>query len=168
MIDPKDITGVKLDGIHSLGISLRAFRAESPNAKLVIFKSDVGAAYHQMPMHFLYQLLTIITVNNECRVDCCNNFGNRGSQKIWQSFMSLVMWILVFKRGLKHLKCYMDDNFSFSTDGNLTFYSPYNRWMPSEQVTILQLWDEIGLPHEDAKQISGAIIPLLCEIFVSN
>ena len=75
--------------------------------------------------------------------------------------MSLIMWILVFQQGLTHLKCYTDDIFSFSTDGNLAFYSPYNRWMPSEQVSILQLWDKIGLPHEDAKQISGPIIPCI-------
>ena len=75
--------------------------------------------------------------------------------------MSLVMWILVFKRGLKHLKCYTDDIFSFSTDGNLAFYFPYNGWMPSEKVAILQLWRKIGLPHKDAKQISGAIIPCI-------
>ena len=84
MINPKDIVGVKLDGIHSLRVSLRAFRANDPHANLVIFKSDIGAAYRQMPMHFLYQLLTVITVYNERRVDHCNNFGNRGSQKIWQ------------------------------------------------------------------------------------
>ena len=79
--DPKDITGIKLDGIHSLGVSLKAFRAENPKANLVIFKSDVGTTYHQMPMHFLYQLLTIITVDNEHRVDQCNNIGNCRSQK---------------------------------------------------------------------------------------
>ena len=124
MINPKDIAGVKLDGINSLGISLRTFRADNPNTKLFIFKSDVGAAYRQMPMHFLYQLFTIITVDNERRVDRCNNFGNRGSQKIWQSFMSLVMWILVFQRGLKHLKCYTDDIFSFLADGNLASIPP--------------------------------------------
>ena len=158
MIDPKDIVDVKLDGIHSLRISLRAFRANNPQTDLVIFKSDVGATYQQMPMHFLYQLLTVITVNNEPRVDHCNNFGNRGSQKIWQMFMSLVMWILVFKRGLTCLKCYTDDVFSFSPAGNLAFYAPYNCYMPSEQVMILQLWDEIGLLHENSKQISGPVI----------
>jgi len=114
MIDPKDIAGVKLDGINSLGFLLRSFRTDNPNSELVVFKSDVGAAYRQMPMHFLYQLLTIITVNSECRVDRCNNFGNRGVQKFWQSFMSLIMWILVFKRGLKHLKCYTENVYSFS------------------------------------------------------
>ena len=112
-------------------------------------------------MHFLYQLLTIITVNSKCRVDRCNNFGNHRSQKIWQSFMSLVMWILVFKRSLEHLKCYTDNVFSFSTAGNLTFYAPYNRWMPTEQASILLLWDEISLPHENSKQIAGPIIPCI-------
>ena len=41
MINPKDISGVKLNRIHSLGISLRAFRAKNPDTKLIIFKSDV-------------------------------------------------------------------------------------------------------------------------------
>src|SRR5882762_3136984 len=96
-----------------------------PDSELIIFKSDVSATYRQMPMHFLYQLLTIITVDNERCIDWCNNFGNRGAQKIWQSFMSLVMWILVFKCGLKYLKCYTDNVFSFSVAGNLNFYPPY-------------------------------------------
>ena len=75
--------------------------------------------------------------------------------------MSLIMWTLVFKWGLKHLKYYTDNIFSFSAAGNFAFYSPYNRWMPSEQVIILQLWDKINLPHEDTKQISGTIIPCI-------
>ena len=54
MINPKDIAGVKLDGIKSLGASLRSFRATNPHSELLIFKSDISAAYRQMPMHFLY------------------------------------------------------------------------------------------------------------------
>jgi hypothetical protein len=162
MIDPKDIAGVKLDGINSLGSSLRSFKAEDPNTKPVVFKSDVGATYQQMPMHFLYQLLTIITVNGEHHIDHCNNFGNHGAQKIWQYFMSLIMWILVFKCGLKHLKCYTDNVYYFSVAGNLAFYPPYQHWMPAEQASILGLWDEIWLLHEDVKQISGLVIPCIC------
>ena len=113
-------------------------------------------------MHPLYQIMMIITVNNEHHVDRCNNFGNRASQKIWQSFISLVMWILVFKCGLKRLKCYVDDKFSFSRVGDVAFYEPYNWNMPREQVEILHLWDEIGLPHDDLKQISGSVIPCIC------
>ena len=71
------------------------------------------------------------------------------------------MWILVFKRGLKHLKCYTNNVFLFSTTGNLTFYAPYHRWMPTEQASILLLWDEIRLPHKNSKQIAGPIIPCI-------
>ena len=91
MIYPKDIAGIKLNGIHPLGASLRSFRATHPASELIIFKSDVGTVYHQMPMHFLYQLLNFITIDNECPVDWYNNFRKCESQKIWQSFMSLVM-----------------------------------------------------------------------------
>src|ERR1700722_10148037 len=124
MIDSKEIAGVKLDGINSFGASLRSFKAKDPISELEVFKSDVATTYRQMLMHFLYQLLTIITVNNERQVDHCNNFGNRGAQKIWQSFMSLLMWILVFKCGLKNLKCYTDNAYSFSRVGDSTFYEP--------------------------------------------
>ena len=75
--------------------------------------------------------------------------------------MSLVLWIAVFKRNLHALKCYVDDNFSFSIFGDLELYPPYDAFLPSEQVRLLQLWDEITLPHEEEKQISGTCIPII-------
>jgi hypothetical protein len=33
--------------------------------------------------------------------------------------------------------------------------------LPSEQVSLLQLWDEIDLPHEEQKQINGTCIPII-------
>ena len=114
-----------------------------------------------MQMYPLFQILTIITVDNEHCVDRCNNFRNRGSQKIWQSFVSLVIWILVFEQGLDQLKCYVDDIFSFSKVGDMDFYWPYNQYMPINKVKVLQLWDEIRLPYKDAKQVSGPVIPCI-------
>jgi hypothetical protein len=49
----------------------------------------------------------------------------------------LVMWILIFKPGLKRLKCYINDKFSFSRVGDVAFYEPYNRNIPRKQVEIL-------------------------------
>ena len=47
MIKQDDIARVKLDGIHKLGESLHLFRHhQHPGESLVIFKSDVKAAYH--------------------------------------------------------------------------------------------------------------------------
>ena len=75
--------------------------------------------------------------------------------------MSLVLWIAVFKCHLHTLKCYVDDNFSFSITGDVELYAPYDAFLPSEQVQLLQLWDEISLPHEEGKQISGTCIPII-------
>ena len=33
--------------------------------------------------------------------------------------------------------------------------------LPSDQVTLLQLWDKICLPHEASKQICGSCIPII-------
>ena len=75
--------------------------------------------------------------------------------------MSLVLWIAVFKCHLHALKCYVDDNFSFSISGDIKLYATYDALLPSEQVHLLQSWDEISLPHEKEKQISGTCIPII-------
>ena len=163
MIDQDSISGVKLDGIKTLGDSIRAFCANQLNslAPLILCKSDVTAAYRQIPMHPLWQIKQAICINKQFSIDHCNNFGGCASQKIWWSFMSLVLWIAVFKCHLHALKCYVDDNFSFSISGDIKLYATYNALLPSEQVHLLQSWDEIGLPHEKEKQISGTCIPII-------
>ena len=112
-------------------------------------------------MHPLYQILQIITVDGQRYIDRCNNLSGHASQIIWQSFISLIVWILVFKRGLQALKCYVDDAFSVTQDGQISWYTLFQHSMPSNQVTILHLWDEIKLPHAEKKQISGPIVPIL-------
>ena len=163
MIDQDSISGVKLDGIKTLGDSIRAFRASQPNslAPLVLWKSDIAAAYQQIPMHPLWQIKQAICIDNQFCIDHCNDFGGCASQKIWWSFMSLVLWIAVFKCHLHALKCYVDNNFSFSISGDIKLYAPYDVFLTSEQVRLLQLWDEISLSHEEGKQISGTCIPII-------
>jgi hypothetical protein len=158
MISRDDITGVRLDGLHAFGASLLAFRKHNPSVPLIMWKADVKAAYRQMPMHPFWQILQVVSAFDERRVDRCNNFGGRASQKIWASFCSLVLWIAVFKRNLTSLKCYVDDNYSFAKEGDLSYYAPYKKFMPSDQVKLLLLWDEINLPHDEEKQVSGPII----------
>jgi hypothetical protein len=166
MIERQSIAGVRLDGIKTLGDSIRSYRVSHPDElasdqPFTLWKSDVAAAYRQMPMHPLWQIKQVVNIDGKFSIDRCNNFGGRGSQKIWWSFISLVLWIAVFKRGLEALKCYVDDTFSFSLSGDLEFYEKYQAFWPSDQVKLLQLWDEIGLPHEEDKQISGSCIPII-------
>src|SRR6202050_5274645 len=162
----QSIAGVKLDGIKTLGDSIRDFYTSYPehlfvDNPLTLWKSDVAAAYREMPMHPLWQIKQIINIDDQFSVDRCNNFGGRASQKIWWSFISLILWIAVFKRNLTSLKCYVDDNFSFCHAGDLEIYEKYDAFLPSDQVQLLKLWDEIGLPHEEEKQISGSCIPII-------
>jgi hypothetical protein len=112
-------------------------------------------------MHPLWQIKQIININSEYSVDCCNNFSGCASQKIWWLFISLVLWIAVFKRSLEALKCCVDNNFSFSHTSDLEFYEKYEAFWPLDQVKLLQLWDEIGLPHEEDKQVNGCCIPII-------
>ncbi|KAG1735489.1 hypothetical protein EDD22DRAFT_787675, partial [Suillus occidentalis] len=51
MIDQDAIKGTKLDGLHSLGVSLLCFCEQHPNVELVMFKSDVSQAFRPLPIH---------------------------------------------------------------------------------------------------------------------
>jgi hypothetical protein len=43
----------------------------------------------------------------------------------------------------------------------MKYYWPYYRYFPTDQTKLLELWDEIGLPHEEWKQIYGPITPFI-------
>ena len=106
-------------------------------------------------MHPAWQMRQVVTVNGRCHVDCCNNFGGRTSAMIWCAFMSLVLWIANFIVMIEAVLAYMDDMFSHDDNTVLVLYCPYNMLLPSKQVQLLQLWDDIGLPHDREKQEYG-------------
>ncbi|KIJ66316.1 hypothetical protein HYDPIDRAFT_54410, partial [Hydnomerulius pinastri MD-312] len=56
---------------------------------------------------------------------------------------------------------YVDDSFSFQRKGQLTFYKKYQKFLPSNLVKLLQLWDFIKLPHEERKQVFGTELPII-------
>ena len=141
-----------MDSISDLTKALLRYRKMHPNSKLVIFKSDVSAAYQQLPLHSLWQIKQIVTVDGNRHVDRCTSFGGRGSCKDYTCFMGLVLWIAIFVKCLTDLLGYIDNNFSFDEEGSVEWYGPYHCYYPTKQAKLLKLWDEIGLPHEKAKQ----------------
>ena len=162
MISRDDIAGSKLDTIKDLVDSLIHFRREhGPLVKLVLFKSDVSAAYRRLPMHPLWQIKQIVTVEGLRYVDRCNNFGNCASQHLWIGFMALVIWIAIFVRQLDHLKVYTDDAYSFEIATNFEEYRPYSCSFPRKQAQLLYLWDELGVPHAQAKQVWGDTLTII-------
>ncbi|KAJ7509724.1 hypothetical protein B0H11DRAFT_1702246 [Mycena galericulata] len=69
--------------------------------------------------------------------------------------MGLILWIALHEREIMDLFAYVDDNFGIEDEGELTFYSGYQKFMPTKQVKLLQLWDELGVPHAEDKQLWG-------------
>jgi len=46
-------------------------------------------------------------------------------------------------------------------DPCLVLYEPYNAWYPKKQVTLLWLYDELGLPHAKKKQLFGCMLDII-------
>ena len=55
----------------------------------------------------------------------------------------------------------MDDSFVAQKRGEMLFYKDYQKTLPSNVTRLLQLWDFIGLPHEECKQVVAAELPSL-------
>ena len=137
MIDRDNIARVKLDGICELGESLRIFRWQHGNEPLVVFKSDVKAAYRRMPVHYLWQIKQVVTFEGLRRVDQVACFGSRGSQILFMAFMSLVTWVALYIFSIDHLKDYVDDSFSFERADQSIYYLPYRTTYPTKQAWLL-------------------------------
>ena len=161
MIKREDIAGVKLDGIREFGESLRLFRREHGDVPLVVFKSDVKAAYRRMPLHYLWQIKQVITFDGVRRIDRTACFGNRSSQYIFMAFMGLVTWIAIYVVHIAHLKDFVDDVYSFECAKEQQYYAPYQTVYPTKQARLLTLWDELGIPHDKEKQEFGSVLRII-------
>ncbi|KAG2116906.1 hypothetical protein BD769DRAFT_1313785, partial [Suillus cothurnatus] len=56
---------------------------------------------------------------------------------------------------------YVDDSFSFAKAGDLSYYVKYHKVLPTAMVKLLLLWDELGIPHEERKQIFGSPLAVI-------
>lgn len=161
MISKDDIAGVTLDNVQDLGAALRSYRDQFGEVDMLLWKADVSEAYRQMPMHPLWQIKQVVSLGSRRFVDRRNVFGGRASQRIFHAFMSLMTWIAVTKLLILLLMIYVDDSFSAQRTRQMTFYRKYNKLLPSDLVKLLNLWDFVGLPHEERKQIFGSELPII-------
>ena len=161
MIARKDVLGAKMDSISDLIGAIIKYRRRYPDATLILFKSDVSAAYQRLPLHPLWQIKQVVTVDDSRHVDRCTSFGGRGSCRDYTAFMGLVLWIAIFIKFISDLFGYIDDNFGFDEEGNVMWYEPYRCYYPTKQTKLLKLWDEICLPHEKAKQEYGPVLRII-------
>ena len=161
MIQREDVVEAHMDTVSNLVGALLRYRKQHPNIALIIFKSDVSAAYRRLPLHPLWQIKQIVTIDGIRHVDRNTSFGRRGSCRDYTAFMGLVLWIAIVVKSILDIFGYIDDNFSFEEEGKVTWYAPYHCYYPSKQTQLLKLWDEINLPHDKLKQ---EYAPVLCVI----
>lgn len=74
--------------------------------------------------------------------------------------MSLIIWIAVFMCLIQAF-IYINNSFSFFKVGDLSYYVKYHKMLPSPIVTLLLLWDELGIPHEERKQLFRSPLPII-------
>ena len=136
---PRQGVAVPLNNLHDLGAILRNVHAiHGRNIRLVLFKSDISQAYHQLPLCFLWQLFQIITINGECYINRNNNFSNHGAGGLWGAFMGVILWIAIHIKQILDLLAYINDTFSWEFADNL-WYQPYACSFPVKQTHLLQL-----------------------------
>ena len=122
---PRQCVAVPLDNLQDLGAILCHVCVEhGPSTKLVVFKSDVSQAYQPLPVHSLWQLFQIITIDGEHHVVRNNNFGNRCAGGLWGAFMGIVLWITINVKHILDLLAYVDDTFSWEFADNFLGYEP--------------------------------------------
>jgi hypothetical protein len=117
--------------------------------------------YHLMPMHPLWQIRQVITYKGMCHINHCNIWGGRAAGHIFCAFMGLVLWIAIKIKQLKDLFSYVDDALSWDFDGNLDLYEPYEVFLLEKQCALLLLWDELGIPHKQSKQVHGTSLHII-------
>ena len=77
------------------------------------------------------------------------------------AFNSLVAWIAKRVKGIRYMGNYIDDSSGCGLKEDFALYEPYQKRYPRDQVTLLRLWDELGVPHKEKKQIHGSPLPVI-------
>ena len=103
----------------------------------------------------------INSIDGEFYVDRCNTLGGCTSGSIFIAFNSPVAWIAKNIKGLKYIANYIDDSSGCGFADELEYYTPYKNFYPKDQVILLWLWDELGIPHEIKKQLFDSPLPII-------
>ena len=160
IIKCEDIRGFPLYNMAHLSEGLICQHRTKPSQSWVIYKSNISEAYHLLPMHPLWQIKQIVTIDRQWDVDHNNCFGGRGSPAIYISFSSLVTWITQHVELIEDIWTYMDDSFSIDKE-NILWYHKYEKYLPANQVKLLSLWDDLGVPHQPHKQIFSSTLTII-------
>ena len=109
---------MKYNNMHPFGQAMHQAHQDNPSVDLILYKLDIATAFLNLPVHPIWQLCQVITVDNAKYIICCLVFGNRASPRCWCAVSALICWIGEQKLDICRLHVYMDDFFGwdFVTD----------------------------------------------------
>ncbi|KAJ2930447.1 hypothetical protein H1R20_g6645, partial [Candolleomyces eurysporus] len=126
---------------------------------LEISKKDISPSPLDLTCSLLKQ---IVTFKDRHHVNRQNTFGGQALGALWIAFMALVIWTAINERPISNLiGAYVDDSFGFNDKNDQLFYCPYSTFLPQSQVQLLKLWDKLGIPHKETKQVSGSPLTII-------
>ena len=161
MVKHEKVTGFPLDNMVLFGEMLMDLERREPGVEKVVWKSDIAEAYRILPMHPRWQAKQVTRIDDDYHVDRCNVFGGCGAGGIFISFNAFVMWIAKEIKRIRYLSGYVDDSSGCGRHDDHLIYKPYGKDYPRDRVTLLNLWDELGIPHKPHKQINGSPLPVI-------
>ena len=165
MINHDYVTGFPMDNLAQFGEHLIKLRKKSPDLigprSIVVWKSDIEGAYRLCPLHPFWQIKQAVRIGSDFHIDRCIAFGSSASPAIFIAFNSLVTWIAKNKRDISFITTYVDDSSGCAWADDISYYAPYDKYLPSPQTRLLMLWDDLGIPHQERKQVHGTSIPVI-------
>ena len=60
-----------------------------------------------------------------------------------------------------YLLMLMTRTFSWKFADNMLWYESYHKLLPAKQAKLLQLWDELCIPHEESRQVFGSPLTII-------
>jgi hypothetical protein len=155
----KENSKVKYDDMHPFGQALRRARSDNPAVDLILYKSDVAAAFLNLPAHPIWQLRQVVSVDGDRYIVRRLVFGNRASPRCWCAVSALICWIGEQKLNIIGLHVYMDDYFGWDIASNMVYFQ--GRLRPKRQVQLLLLWESIRCPYDLNKQDHGDSLKII-------
>lgn len=112
-------------------------------------------------MHPMWQIKQANLIDGIRYIDRNAAFGSSASGSLFISVNALVTWIAKKVQHIEYLAVYVDDSMGCDIKGDVLFYPPYNKMLPRHQKILLGLWDHLGIPHKEKKQLSGPPLTII-------
>ncbi|EGF99631.1 uncharacterized protein MELLADRAFT_94193 [Melampsora larici-populina 98AG31] len=127
--------------------------------KFILWKSDVDAAFRNLPVLRQWQFRQIVKIGNSFHADQNVNFGCSSLPKLWCAFFSLILWIAYYEFNITNLNAYMDNSWGIGLELDMVSFK--GKTIHLNQAQFLPIFDFINLPWAWEKQVFGSTLDII-------